>query len=347
MFRCFLFSTFNLFRHQTSGSWIKHGIKTKLIASYLCLDKYKNYKIYWNCFEFKTFQVVVNRAKGQGDLPELLKLRDVYGWTCLRWACRVDNLKVIKALIFHGADWVNDIDNEGRTLIHLVSTFGHAQILQYFLTLEMEQPEPLKVTRKKDTFGMTSLHVACFFGRVNTARLLVEKSPDLAHKLFCGINCLTIASWCISEDGEALIEIFREKLPLQTIEERQGDLLEFCSNKVYRINFKSFKNLEKEKEFIRKKYLPFIPVMVVMALFEFALRSVYQNLAVLMKLGKNSTWKLMKLKLNKFVIFSTNFCNEWKSWHLLLRIDLQKRLIKTSSQWSDKFHIESAWIAMP
>ena len=233
--------------------------------------------------------MVVNRAKGQGDLPELLKLRDVYGWTCLRWACRVDNLKVIKALIFHGADWVNDIDNEGRTLIHLVSIFGHAQILQYFLTLEMEQPEPLKVTRKKDTFGMTSLHVACFFGRVNTARLLVEKSPDLAHELFCGINCLTIASWCIFEDGEALIEIFREKLPLQTIEERQGDLLEFCSNKVYRINFKSFKNLEKEKEFIRKKYLPFIPVMVVMALFEFALRSVYQNLAVLMKLGKNST----------------------------------------------------------
>ena len=212
--------------------------------------------------------MVVRRAKGQGELAELLTLRDVYGWTCLRWACRVDNLKVIKALIFHGADWANDIDNEGRTLIHLVSTFGHAQILQYFLTQEMKQPEPLQVTRKEDNFGMTSLHVACFFGRVDTARLLVEKAPDLAHKLFRGVNCLTIASWCIFEDREALIEIFRKKIPLQTIEEWQKDLLEFCSNKVYRLNFKSFKKSEEKNEFVLKKYLRFIPAMVVMALFD-------------------------------------------------------------------------------
>ena len=211
--------------------------------------------------------MVLNRAKGQGDLPKLLKLRDVYGWTCLRWACRVDNLKVIKALIFHGADWANDIDNEGRTLIHLVSTFGFAQILQYFLTLDMKQPEPLKVSRKKDTFGMTSLHVACFFGRVETARLLVEKAPDLAHKLFRGINCLTIASWCIFEDGEALREIFKEELPLQTIDEWQKDLLKFCIKKVHRLNFKSFTNSEKKNELLLKKYLRFIPSMVVMALF--------------------------------------------------------------------------------
>ena len=210
----------------------------------------------------------MNRAKRQGDLAKLLTLRDIYGWTCLRWACRIDNLKVIKALIFHGADWADDIDNEGRTLIHLVSTFGHAQILQYFLTLDMKQPEPLKVTLKEDNFGMTSLHVACFFGRVDTARLLVEKAPDLAHKLFRGINCLTIASRCIFEDGEALIEIFREKLSHQTIDEWQKDFLEFCIRKVVRLNFKSFTNSEKKNEVVLKKYLRFIPAMVVVALFD-------------------------------------------------------------------------------
>ena len=210
--------------------------------------------------------MVVNRAKAQNDLAKLLTLRDIYGWTCLRWACRVDNLKVIKALIFDGADLANDIDDEGRTLIHLVSTFGHAQILQYFLTLDMKQPEPLKATKREDNFGMTCLHVACFFGRVVTARLIVEKAPDLAYKLFLGINCLTIASWCVFEDGEALIEIFREMLPFQTIDEWQRDLLTFCSDKVHRLNFKSFTNSGKEKELVLKKYLPFIPMMVVMAL---------------------------------------------------------------------------------
>ena len=212
--------------------------------------------------------MVVNRAKAQNDLAKLLTLRDVYGWTCLRWACRVDNLKVIKSLISHGADWAHDVDDEGRTLIHLVSTFGHAQILQHFLTLDLKQPEPLKVTKSEDNFGMTCLHVACFFGRVDTARLIVEKAPDLMHKTFLGINCLTIASWCIFEDGEELVGIFIGKLRPQTLEKWQKDLLQFCIGKVYRLNFKSFTNSAKEQEFVMTKYLPFIPVMLAMALFD-------------------------------------------------------------------------------
>ena len=216
---------------------------------------------------YETFEMVVNRAKEQSDLGKLLTLRDVYGWTCLRWACRADNLKVIKILIFHGADWANDIDNEGRTLIHLVSTFDHAQILQYFLSLDLKLPEPLQVTEREDNFGMTCLHVACFFGREDIFRLIVDKAPDLANKLFFGINCFTIVSWCIIEGKNSLINMLREELPIQNLDEVQKFILEYCIGKTYSLSYQNFTDLEAENKVFLKIYFTFMPSMIVMALF--------------------------------------------------------------------------------
>ena len=94
-----------------------------------------------------SFFLITERAKKQGDLKKLLAHKDKFGWTCLRWACRVDNLKVVKTLIENAdmlMDWSSDLDAQGRTLIHLLSEVGHTHVLRYLLTLDRKQEEPFK-----------------------------------------------------------------------------------------------------------------------------------------------------------------------------------------------------------
>ena len=191
------------------------------------------------------FVMITQRAKRQGDLVSLLAHRDVFGWSCLRWACRVDNLKVVKALIGNkdkSLDWTADLDPDGRTLIHLVCAVGHTHILRYLLTLDEKQPEPFKVTKatSNSPLDMTCLHLACLFGRAEIVKMLIEAAPDLALMDFQGINCLTLASRSIFKDKECIVNLLKGKLPNQQLNDTQEDLIHFMVSKIRSLNHNNF-----------------------------------------------------------------------------------------------------------
>ena len=192
-----------------------------------------------------SFFVITKRAKRQGDLVILLAHRDIFGWNCLRWACRADNLKVVKALIANkdkGLDWTADLDPYGRTLIHLVCAVGHTHILRYLLTLDEKQPEPFKVTKatSNSPLGMTCLHLACLFGRAEIPKMLIEAVPDLVFMDFQGINCLTLASRRIFKDKECIVNLLKDKLPNQQLIDTQEDLIQFMVSKIRSLNHNNF-----------------------------------------------------------------------------------------------------------
>ena len=191
------------------------------------------------------FVKITQRVNRQGDLHRLLAHRDIFGWSCLRWACRVDNLKVVKALIENkdkSLDWTADLDPDGRTLIHLVRAVGHAHILRYLLTLDAKQPEPFKVTKtpSNSPVGMTCLHIACLFGRAKIVKMLLEAVPDLLFIDFQGINCLNLASRCIFKDKECIVNLLKNKLPVQDLNNTQENLMHYMDNKIRTLNHNNF-----------------------------------------------------------------------------------------------------------
>ena len=124
-------------------------------------------------------KLILEREERQGSLLKLLSPRDKFGWSCLRWACRMGNLQLMKQLLFHGMDWVSDLDPDGKTLLHLICALGHNHILNYLLNLDSKQEEPFGVTRRKDSFGMTCLQVACFFGQSESVMMIANRVPEL------------------------------------------------------------------------------------------------------------------------------------------------------------------------
>ena len=191
------------------------------------------------------FVMITQRAKRQGELVTLLARRDVFEWSCLRWACRVDNLTVVKALIENkdkSLDWTVDLDPDGRTLIHLVCAVGHTHILRYLLTLDEKQPEPFKVTKStaNSPLDMTCLHLACLFGRAEIVKMLIEAVPDLVFMDFQGINCFTLASHSIFKDKNCIVNLLEDKLPVQQLNDTQEVLIHFMVSKIRSLNHNNF-----------------------------------------------------------------------------------------------------------
>ena len=130
----------------------------------------------------EAFAKITQRAERHGDLVSLLAHRDIFGWSCLRWACRVDNLKVVKALIHdkdESLDWPAGLDPDGRTLIHLVCAVGHAHILRYLLTIDEKQSERFKVTKatSNSPLGMCGFSMSVWKGRNGRKRLFQTYCP--------------------------------------------------------------------------------------------------------------------------------------------------------------------------
>ena len=67
--------------------------------------------------------MILKRALEQDDFETLLRQKDVNGWSLLRHACYVDNLKVANFLIVEKSfPWSNDMDLGNTTLLEYVET---------------------------------------------------------------------------------------------------------------------------------------------------------------------------------------------------------------------------------
>ena len=210
----------------------------------------------------------MERIRHHGNLKKVLTQRDSYGWTCLRWASRIGNFEVIKKILFNRIDWADDLDPDGRTIIHLLSAIGHAHLLDYFINLDSKHQEQFRVTKATDNFGMTCLHRACFFGRTQVVKVILKAVPELKFELFMGINCLTIVSKSIFEEKGKLVSLLEEKLRIQDLDLKKIKILDTCWQTIHQLNFNGFVEPEEEAKIIEKKYLKNVPFIITMALFD-------------------------------------------------------------------------------
>ena len=216
----------------------------------------------------KVFETIIERIRDHGDLKKVLTQRDSYGWTCLRWASRIGNFEVIKKILFNRIDWADDLDPDGRTIIHLLSAIGHAHLLDYFIKLDSKHQEPFRITKATDNFGMTCLHRACFFGQTQVVNVILKAVPELKFELFMGMNCLMIVSKSIFEEKEKLKSLLEDKLHIQDLDVKKINTLDTCWQTIHQLNFNGFVGPEDEAKIIRKKYLKNVPFMITMALFD-------------------------------------------------------------------------------
>ena len=104
------------------------------------LDKNQQNILMWAVTNEQNFAQILERAKWQGDLDEILAQKDSIGWSCLRHACYAQNLEVVELLIKKfDFPWKNDLDMEKRTLIQYVNKSEIIHIKEYFNKLSPQQ----------------------------------------------------------------------------------------------------------------------------------------------------------------------------------------------------------------
>ena len=103
------------------------------------LDDLKRNVLMWAVSSKKVLVQILKRARWQKDLEALLKQKDSKGWSCLRHACHVHNLAVVKTLIeettYFRHSWRQDVDVENVTLIEFLEKFKIFHIKEYFSKL--------------------------------------------------------------------------------------------------------------------------------------------------------------------------------------------------------------------
>ena len=196
----------------------------------------------------QVFETIMERIRHHGDLKKVLTQRDSYGWTCLRWASRIGNFEVIKKILFNRIDWADDLDPDGRTIIHLLSAIGHAHLLDYFINLDSKHEEPFTVTKETDNFGMTCLHRACFFGQTQVVNVILKAVPELKFELFLGINSHTIVSKSIFEEKGKLVSLLEDKLHIQDLDVNKMEIMDTCCKTIHQLNFMASLNQKKKRK---------------------------------------------------------------------------------------------------
>ena len=106
------------------------------------LDNLQRNVLMWAVSSKEVLVQILERAKRQKDFEALLKQKDCKVWSCLRHACHVHNLAVVKTLIgktdFFNS-WREDLDVENVPLIEFVDNFKIFHIKDYLLKLSTSQ----------------------------------------------------------------------------------------------------------------------------------------------------------------------------------------------------------------
>lgn len=131
---------------------------------------------------------------------------DVLGWTPLFIAVADDNFEAVKCLVDHGAE-VNNVDNEGKTILYKAiednepNSFKIAAFLVNHGTQIQNMDEAMAIgdlswvesfirtnpesINYKDSYGLTPLHWATYYTRIDIANFLVCNGADIncrSHK---------------------------------------------------------------------------------------------------------------------------------------------------------------------
>jgi ankyrin repeat protein len=92
-------------------------------------------------------------------------------------ACTRNNLNIIQLLIKNNAD-VNQVNKDGWNCFQIAVREGHQDIIEYFLSINMEFAFKFKTKN-----GRTPLHTAALHGHLRIVKLLLEKSDKLDSKM--------------------------------------------------------------------------------------------------------------------------------------------------------------------
>ena len=102
---------------------------------------------------------------------------DKYGNTACIQAVLAGNIDFLEKLIEAGAD-INITNKDGRSALHIAAAKGSTKAIEH-LVGKRSGEELYKVVRKKDVYGNTALQMASTYGKVESAKVLLEKDPEL------------------------------------------------------------------------------------------------------------------------------------------------------------------------
>lgn len=93
---------------------------------------------------------------------------DARRYTPLHCACNGGNYDIVKLLIQNGAEVNCKNDSESTPSLHRSSYYDHVDVSRLLIDNGAD-------INSKSGLGLTPLHIACTFGKLNTVKLLVEK----------------------------------------------------------------------------------------------------------------------------------------------------------------------------
>ncbi|RVE56588.1 hypothetical protein OJAV_G00222700 [Oryzias javanicus] len=88
----------------------------------------------------------------------------------LAWALKTGDLEEVKAKVKTAED-ANRILDTGRKPLHVVSDYGHVDVLEYLISVGAD-------INAKDKYGCTPLIAACGEGHFQCVKFLLEKGAD-------------------------------------------------------------------------------------------------------------------------------------------------------------------------
>ncbi|KAF4663186.1 hypothetical protein FOL46_004881 [Perkinsus olseni] len=121
--------------------------------------------------------LMVAVKQGHLDVAELLlpvsdvKATDKEEWTVLHWACEVGRLAIVKRLCGEHSELLAMKDKRGLSPLHIACWQGNEELARILL----DNKADIKALTK---WGETPLHHAAFFGHVGVCRLLLQHGAD-------------------------------------------------------------------------------------------------------------------------------------------------------------------------
>ncbi|EER15049.1 ankyrin-repeat protein, putative [Perkinsus marinus ATCC 50983] len=121
--------------------------------------------------------LMVAVKQGHMDVAELLlPVSDVHAidkeeWTVMHWACEVGRLAFVKRLCKEHCELLTMKDKRGLSPLHIACWQGNEELAKILL----QNKADMKALTK---WGETPLHHAAFFGHVGVCRLLLEHGAD-------------------------------------------------------------------------------------------------------------------------------------------------------------------------
>ncbi|KAF4676953.1 hypothetical protein FOL47_004195 [Perkinsus chesapeaki] len=153
--------------------------------------------------------LMVAVKQGHMDVAELLlgvsdvKATDKEEWTVLHWACEVGRLPLVKRLCEEHSELMTMKDKRGLTPLHIACWQGNVELAKILLDHKADMNALTK-------WGETPLHHAAFFGHVEVCRLLLERGADPLVKDRLRRSPKSLASG--KGVGAELRDLFREAM---------------------------------------------------------------------------------------------------------------------------------------